>query len=305
MANKPSRSWIVLLNKVPRGPLSEDQVRALIKEGHLRTNDIAYEVPIKSDDPNAVKVTAEWKLLWQFPEFDRRNEKEAKTSWAGTGTPASAEKIAEERRHEPTEEELKQKARDPLPPEMLDIAPEDLVVHSTTNEPLTLAQHAEERMRPSIDINLPGAKVLWALGGILMLLVTVGVLRSKGGKPAEKTARTASTPDFGQTSERRGAPSARARAAGRSAQNPNTPRPVTPRPPEARTPANQGRVEEREPDRGEVDPPDEEVDEENEDSAPKAKIKPPTGNRRSRVLSDEQEEPDDGPGGDSPPPDDE
>ncbi len=308
MANKTPRSWIVLLNKVPHGPLSEAQVRALINEGHLRHNDIAYEVRPKPEG-DEVKVNSEWKLLWQFPEFDRRNEPDVKTSWAGTATPPSAEKVLEERRKEVNETEVKARARGHLPPEMLDIAPEELVVHSTTAEPLFLAAQAEERIKASFEVNLPSAKVLWALGGMLLLLVTVGLYRSKGKAGSFQASRDTAPPPARDTgSSSRAIPAARApsRAPSRL-MGAAIPRPVSPRAPEARVPANTD-IEERERDRGEVDRPSDEETYEDENgeevrARPRAKIRPPSGNRRSRVLSDEAEEGDDN--GDSPPPDEE
>lgn len=305
MANKTTRSWIVLLNKVPHGPLSEAQVRALISEGHLRHNDIAYEIQPKPEG-DEVKVNSEWKLLWQFPEFERRNEPDVKTAWAGTATPPSSEKVLEDRRKVLSETEAKERTREHLPPEMLDIAPEELVVHSTTAEPLMLAHAAEERINASNEWNLPSAKVLWALGGILMLLLTVGVFRTKGKSGAPVASQAVPSTQSGSNPART-LPSARANLRPPPRAAAVQPRPVSPRAPEQRIPAN-SEVEERESDRGEVDRPTEEetYEDDNGDEVralPRAKIRPPSGNRRSRVLSDEAEEADDN--GESPPRDEE
>lgn len=305
MASAP-KQWIVLMNKVPRGPLSEEQIRALLKEGLVRHNDTAFQISL---DENGEKKPSEWKLLWQFAEFDRRTEENKKdqikppaAEWSGSSTPQMPKPESEpERRKETSPEEAKEKVRDALPPEMLDIAPEDLVVHSTTHtEPTHLASLAEEPQKLSLpSFSLPSGKVLWALGGILILLVSVGVFRMGGHKAPTRVPMQSSNRIDTNHGMRKNLPAARtpSRPAGTRVSVPGAgPRPVSPRSaPEPRLPASSGRddrEDRRDADRGEIEREEDELDEDAPRKPTKAR---PTGNRRSRVLSDEDEE--DGGGG--------
>jgi hypothetical protein len=117
MAGDGNSRWIVLLNKSPKGPLSEEEIRALLKQGIVRRNDIAYRIPPEGDN----KAQTEWKLLWQFPEFDRRADQPAAVA---------AESTAERRILEPAVEATR-KALTEIPPDLLNIAPEDLLPKST------------------------------------------------------------------------------------------------------------------------------------------------------------------------------
>jgi hypothetical protein len=67
--------WIVMVNRIPRGPLSEDEILILFSKNLISRNDLAYLVP-----ENASEGTAEWKFLWQFPSFDRRKNENLSTN---------------------------------------------------------------------------------------------------------------------------------------------------------------------------------------------------------------------------------
>ena len=298
-SNTPKR-WIVLLNKVPRGPLVEAEIRALLTEGLVRHNDIAFLVPDKDADPTE-KQSSEWKLLWQFPEFDRRLEEEKNrtsdpkaASWAGTGTPQTpAPPVHPDRRHQMTEDEAEEKARETLPPELLDIAPEELVVHSTSQETFSMGDPVESPEQRSFDLHMPSQRVMATLGGIVLLVAAIVTLRSGNSGKSVKSA-----PSGGENNsfavETKSGPARRAPAAR-----------VAPRPsgtiispvaaPEARIPASGRRLEEPEsaPDQGEFDPTDEDdqvaADDGEEGSRPAIKRRRPAkATRRSRVLSDDR-----------------
>lgn len=64
----PTSRWIVIINKKPHGPLTREEIRVLLSQGVLRTNDVAFLVRAE----NASTKRADWKFLWQFDEFDRR-----------------------------------------------------------------------------------------------------------------------------------------------------------------------------------------------------------------------------------------
>ena len=108
--------WILLLNKSPKGPLSEEEIRALLTQGIVRRNDIAYLIPPPGDN----KAQTEWKLLWQFPQFDRRGDQPAVKKPMETA----------ERRIEPAVDP-RTEAFTQIPQDLLNIAPEDLLPKST------------------------------------------------------------------------------------------------------------------------------------------------------------------------------
>lgn len=115
-----TRRWIVLLNKAPKGPFSADEIRELLTKGVIRRNDLASVVA------EADGKKSEWKLIWQYSEFDRR---------AGL-QPVNATNTKEntDRRKTLSAEEQRAAALKALPENWQDIAPEDLLPHSTSNQ---------------------------------------------------------------------------------------------------------------------------------------------------------------------------
>lgn len=116
--NQDQSTWVVLINKSPKGPLTEFEIRSLIEQGVLRVNDVAFRVD------NTQKGQAEWKFLWQFVEFDRRRNETPEDRAVREA------KFAEERR--------KAAAAPPdvthvLPEELLNISPEELIVRSKSH----------------------------------------------------------------------------------------------------------------------------------------------------------------------------
>lgn len=107
--------WIVLIDKTPRGPLTEGEIRALLAQGLIRTNDVAYKITEAGSGGKA-----EWKFLWQFDEFDRRRGVE------------QAKFPVLERRTPKAEGEVEEEKQAILPQEISAIQPEDLMYHSTT-----------------------------------------------------------------------------------------------------------------------------------------------------------------------------
>lgn len=118
MSESSKKRWIVLLNKAPKGPLSTEEVRALIDQKVLRHNDVAYELPSDAD----LKTPTEWKLLWQFPEFERRRDPTLTEDSIWT----------EDRRKEETTRAVKTKALTDIPVDLMAIAPEDLIPKSSS-----------------------------------------------------------------------------------------------------------------------------------------------------------------------------
>ena len=69
MAEQGDKTWILILQKSPRGPFTETEVRELLENGVVNLNSFALEV--SKSNP---KARSEWKFLWQFHEFERREE---------------------------------------------------------------------------------------------------------------------------------------------------------------------------------------------------------------------------------------
>lgn len=152
------KRWIVLIDKTPRGPLSEGEIRALLSQGIIRTNDVAYQV---SDEPTAQK--AEWKFLWQFDEFDRRR---------GVQQPKFP---VLERRTPRADAEIEKEKEAILPQELSSIQPEDLVYHSTSTPdekkgPLHLVDNSIPDDAPRFN-TAPFFDWKWTLGLIPMFLL--------------------------------------------------------------------------------------------------------------------------------------
>lgn len=120
-----SKQWIVLIGKSPKGPLNESEIRELLNQKVIRTNDIAYLLPESSE----LKAPTEWKLLWQYPEFDRRKDA------------PSAVTPTERRKKEPLPSPLAE-----LPPELVNISPEELIPRASSAA--AFSDKAEE-VRPS------------------------------------------------------------------------------------------------------------------------------------------------------------
>lgn len=121
MSDNSHRRWVVLIQKKPRGPLTEVEIQTLLGKGLLRTNDLGFEL-----DTATGKAKSDWKMLWQFPEFDRRAKADAER--AAKGLPPSP--WVEKRGPAPTPEKIKAQVNAALPEELLHITPEDLIPHS-------------------------------------------------------------------------------------------------------------------------------------------------------------------------------
>ncbi len=122
--------WIVLISKVPSGPFSIDEVRELLRTKAIRSNDVAFRY--MDGQP---KNNSGWKLLWQFPEFDRRSS-----------TPAVT--ISTERRKIPPVVPTPAQIHALLPEELSSIRPEDLVPSpkkTPLSEPLHETSFTDEK----------------------------------------------------------------------------------------------------------------------------------------------------------------
>ena len=180
MGQQKTKKWVVLLNKVPRGPLAEHEVIALLDEGHLRPNDMAYEVP-----PDAVagieKQTAQWKLLWQFPEFAGHSKESTleEPDKAVPAVPVSEIPSVEAEAQDPAEAEASSQ-------EVLDIQPEELVLHGRPDSELGEMENLPVS-NTKIDTRwLGGAVVI----GVLCLFLGLGYFFSQSESPKSRRGLT-------------------------------------------------------------------------------------------------------------------
>lgn len=160
MGDKPAQ-WIVLIEKTPRGPLSEAEIKTLLSQGVVRINDIAYKV--ESSDSSR----AEWKFLWQFVEFDRRNS-----------THSEREAFRErERRTTKEQTELKEEANSLLPNELSAIQPEDLVFHSTSSDEKRIDSELPDRLPDLPQGSKFSGQSRWLLAAPLVLVIGYALTR--------------------------------------------------------------------------------------------------------------------------------
>jgi hypothetical protein len=192
VAHQPQFRWIILVNKSPRGPLTETEVRALLAQGVVRHNDLAYRVD--AEDP---KEKSDWKLLWQFEEFDRRapdpfNKKKVEK------TEPTAAKPVEERRVKLTDEELRQQGLEQLPADLMDIAPEELIPRSramsAAAEEARWAEMTEEAQASSARRGGGFEVPAWLYGLITAVLLSFGFFRWLSGRPSSPAVSTPATP---------------------------------------------------------------------------------------------------------------
>lgn len=191
MASDGKNRWIVLLNKSPKGPFVADEIRALLEQQIIRRNDIAYQLPNDTDS----KSPTEWKLLWQFPEFNRRRD--TPEAMAKPLVASAVEVIPSERRSEtpPTLVDI--------PAELLNIAPEDLIPKSTTISALSspmdrgeVADMSEVLERPDIESMRAAFSAKWIFGsfGAVLTVVVAWMLYSAGGRTPVAAPRAVAAP---------------------------------------------------------------------------------------------------------------
>ena len=153
------KQYIVLINKSPRGPFTESEVKRLIDESIVRRTDVAFEV-----DLNNPKASSPWRLLWQFPAFDRRAEMK------------SSQPPAERRVEAPqaTEEAV----RKTLPQEFLDISPEELIPRASRQTPVRDIDPVESALPAVEEISQETSHrfghLFW--GGALVFLILLSLL---------------------------------------------------------------------------------------------------------------------------------
>jgi hypothetical protein len=169
------KRWIVLVNKTPRGPLSEVEVRAMLVQGVLRHNDLAYCISSETS-----REKADWKLLWQFHEFDRRTPEAIAAAKAKGIEP----RPPTEKREPVDPTELANQAKAELPEDLVDIAPEDLLPRSrsmTTGGMDAVRWEdptGDKASGASPDLSLPSISLpRWSYGVAAAIFLVFGIVR--------------------------------------------------------------------------------------------------------------------------------
>jgi len=160
------KHWIVLVNKSPRGPLTFEEVSALLNEKLISRTDLALAVSSEKSEEKS-----DWKFLWQYPEFDLRAQR-------AVNNPPPLD-IKTEQRKAQNESEIKAKISSSLPEEIAMISPEDLIVsikkvRPKGPAPLMVREKEEEEEDDSLPYAnaQPGnAKWGYAVLGLLILMV--------------------------------------------------------------------------------------------------------------------------------------
>lgn len=179
MAESNQKQWIILLNKSPRGPFSQDEISELIKQGILRHIDLAFLVPEKPGETQAV-----WKFIWQFSEFDsRRHEKES---------PPPAAVL--EKRTPKTEDQVVTQIQEIVPLDLQSITVDDLILraNSAPRREVSFSSSGEEKEQGrSFKSFERGQKSnTGGLAALFSVLALVGILYAsfKGG-PANDSSK--------------------------------------------------------------------------------------------------------------------
>jgi hypothetical protein len=179
------KHWIVLVNKSPRGPLTFEEVSALLNEKLISRTDLALAVSLEKSEEKS-----DWKFLWQYPEFDLRAQR-------AVNNPPPLD-IKTEQRKAQNEAEIKAKISSSLPEEFAMISPEDLIVsikkvRPKGTTPLMVKDKEEEDDSLPYSNAQPGnAKWGYAVLGLLILMVG-GWIKSAFFEPSEIQSTKIST----------------------------------------------------------------------------------------------------------------
>ncbi len=170
--------WIVLVSKVPQGPYTEEQIKALLNQNKFRRNEVGMQV---SEDGSI--ALSGWKILWQFPEFDRRLNKKQVPLPTG-----------QERRKTITSADIEQEKREKIPQHLLDINPEELLL-GQKEVSLTFTDRPDEDAYGESSDERPGRRAQGRMSafstGLIALFLVVGAIIFFQGAGPKTTAPTA------------------------------------------------------------------------------------------------------------------
>jgi len=165
MAVSNQKKWIILLNKSPRGPFVEAEVKDLLRQGIVRHNDLAFLMPETKEEGGA-----HWKFIWQFPEYDSRiGEKEK---------PPPAAVL--EKRTPKTESQIQAQVDENIPLDLKSITIDDLIlkVNSAPKREISVSRMSDDKEK--YQPTRPGGSSLSfnsrATSAGLAILALVGIL---------------------------------------------------------------------------------------------------------------------------------
>ncbi len=167
MAQEDKSLWIVIVRKTLKGPLTTDQVRALLEKKYVSLNDTGISV-----DPTSKKPRSNWMLLRQFPEFEKMEE--TPTPAPGTPIPPPLNALA------PIAPPRKEEAADDtkIPMEMIEILPEDLVARTSTMQKTEFDEIQEpdptaprSALIPKFDVSFEFSKT-WMYGIVAAIFMS-------------------------------------------------------------------------------------------------------------------------------------
>ncbi len=157
MSQPNDRIWILLVQKSPKGPFTFPEVNALLEKGIIRRNDLALKMELKEPGPDGKKVGGNWKILWQYAEFDRRQEEPKKIEVAANEMSSLYPAREGERRRAADDSVRAEQISELLPEELSDIHPEDLIgktsreMHHNENATAAEISFNSDSVRPTED----------------------------------------------------------------------------------------------------------------------------------------------------------
>jgi len=159
MGKQSPQKWVVLLDKYPRGPFTEDEVQQLIEQGHLRRNDLALLVP---ENPQA---KSDWKFLWQYPQFDIRQKEKTK-----------APPVAVlEKRTPRSDSDIREQAEEITPVDLRSIQIEDLIVRVNNAPKREFTLESRPEKNTDENSNQGSALASKTASGIFVVLSLIGM----------------------------------------------------------------------------------------------------------------------------------
>lgn len=165
MSDSNQKKWIILINKSPRGPFIETEIRDLLKQGIVRHNDLAFLVTERPEEGHA-----QWKFMWQFPEFDSRAGEK--------NNPPPAAVL--EKRTPKTESQIKAQVDENVPVDLKAITIDDLIlrVNSAPKREVLVTKIGEEKERYQ-STSFPGHQAAFnskVTSVLFAMIAVIGIL---------------------------------------------------------------------------------------------------------------------------------
>lgn len=175
-SKQTEKSWVLLIQKSPKGPFTLMEVQALINQGVVRRNDFAFKL-----GKDGEKTLSGWQLLCQFEEFNRRRS----NSVVPNPKPQEIE-----RRQSPPSEKKSMPPGD-IPKDLADISPEDLLFRSKKDILIpSPTNDLGAKMTSEVESGPPKRNrfnVKWWYGGFAALCFGIVGIKWMGGSDVAKS----------------------------------------------------------------------------------------------------------------------